>query len=57
MILHWPKGIQSKGGLRSQFTHVIDVAPTIYEISGVPAPKRVNGIDQDPIEEPALPML
>lgn len=50
MVVHWPKGIQTKGGLRSQFTHVIDVAPTIYEISGVPSPKRVNGIDQDPIE-------
>lgn len=50
MVVHWPKGIQTKGGLRSQFTHVIDVAPTIYEISGVPSPTRVNGIDQDPIE-------
>lgn len=50
MVVHWPKGIRTKAGLRSQFTHVIDVAPTIYEITGVPAPKRVNGIDQNPIE-------
>jgi len=50
MVMHWPKGIRTKSGLRSQFTHVIDVAPTIYELTGVPAPKRVNGIDQDPIE-------
>lgn len=50
MVVHWPKGIQSKGGLRSQFTHVIDVAPTVYEVTGVPSPKRVNGIHQDPIE-------
>lgn len=50
MVVHWPKGIATKGGLRPQFTHVIDVAPTVYEITGVPSPKRVNGIDQDLIE-------
>lgn len=50
MVVHWPKGIRTKGGLRSQFTHVIDVAPTVYEVTGVPSPKQVNGIDQDPIE-------
>lgn len=50
MIMHWPAGIRTKGELRSQFTHVIDVAPTLYEILGVPAPRVVNGIEQDPIE-------
>lgn len=50
MVVHWPKGIKSKGEIRSQFSHVIDVAPTIYELSGIPAPKMVNGIEQDPIE-------
>ncbi|MBL8818245.1 MAG: arylsulfatase [Planctomyces sp.] len=50
MVVHWPKGIKAKGEIRSQFSHVIDVAPTVYEISGIPAPKMVNGIEQDPIE-------
>lgn len=50
MVVHWPKGIKARGEVRSQFTHVIDVAPTVYELTGVPAPKTVNGIQQDPIE-------
>ena len=36
-IVHWPKGIQAKGELRTQFSHVIDVAPTILEAAGIPA--------------------
>ena len=50
MIIHWPKGIQDKGGLRSQFSHVIDIAPTILEAAGLPEPKSVNGTPQTPIE-------
>jgi arylsulfatase len=50
VVIHWPKGIQQKGGLRSQFSHVIDVAPTILEAAGLPQPKSVNGIEQTPIE-------
>jgi arylsulfatase A-like enzyme len=50
MVMHWPEGIKSKGEVRSQFHHVIDVAPTIYEAAGVPAPKMVNGIQQRPME-------
>lgn len=50
MIVHWPARISGKGEIRSQFTHVIDVAPTVYEITGVPSPRFVNGIEQDPIE-------
>lgn len=49
-IVHWPKGIQAKGELRTQFTHVIDVAPTILEAAGLPQPVAVEGIQQDPIE-------
>lgn len=48
--MHWPKGIQSKGELRTQFSHVIDVAPTILEAAGIPEPVSVDGIQQDPIE-------
>ncbi len=49
-VVHWPKGIKAKGEIRSQFTHVIDVAPTIIEAAGLPQPEYVNGIQQDPIE-------
>jgi arylsulfatase len=50
MVVHWPNGIKAKNEVRSQFTHVIDIAPTVYEASKIPAPKEVNGIKQDPIE-------
>jgi arylsulfatase len=49
-IVHWPKGIKSKGEVRSQFHHVIDVAPTILEAAGLPEPVFVNGVQQHPIE-------
>lgn len=54
MIISWPKGIKAKGEIRSQFGHVIDIAPTVYEVSHIPAPKVVNGIVQDPIEGTSL---
>jgi arylsulfatase A-like enzyme len=50
MIVHWPKSIRAKGEIRSQWHHVIDVAPTILEAAGLPEPKVVNGIPQTPIE-------
>jgi arylsulfatase A-like enzyme len=46
MVLHWPKGIKAKGEVRSQFSHVIDVAPTVLEAARLPEPKMVNGIEQ-----------
>ena len=49
-IVHWPKGIKSKGEIRNQFCHCIDVAPTILEAAGIPEPVSVDGITQDPIE-------
>ena len=49
-IVHWPKGIKAKGDVRSQFHHVIDVAPTILEAAGLPQPLSVDGIHQQPIE-------
>ncbi|MBZ5856026.1 arylsulfatase [Flavihumibacter profundi] len=54
MVIHWPESIKAKGEIRSQFGHVIDIAPTIYEITGIPSPKMVNGIEQDPIEGTSL---
>ena len=49
-IVHWPKGIKAKGEVRTQFHHVIDVAPTILEAAGLPEPVFVNGVQQRPIE-------
>ncbi len=49
-IVHWPNGIKEKGGLRTQFSHVIDVAPTILEAAGLPQPLFVEGVQQSPIE-------
>jgi arylsulfatase len=54
MIVHWPKGIEEKGGLRGQFGHVIDIAPTILEATSLPEPKSVNGTPQTPIEGESL---
>ena len=49
-IVHWPNGIEERGGLRTQFTHVIDVTPTILEAAGLPQPTMVNGVLQAPME-------
>jgi arylsulfatase len=49
MVVSWPARIKDKGGLRSQFTHLIDVAPTLLEVAGIAAPKRFNGIEQMPL--------
>ncbi|HVK60666.1 MAG TPA: arylsulfatase [Bdellovibrionales bacterium] len=49
-IVHWPNGIKAKNEIRSQFHHVIDVAPTILEAAGLPEPTIVNGVLQKPIE-------
>jgi arylsulfatase A-like enzyme len=50
MVVSWPARIEDKGGLRQQFVHVIDVVPTILEVSGIAAPEVVDGIKQKPIE-------
>lgn len=50
MAIRWPKGIKSKGEVRTQFTHVIDVAPTILEAANLPEPKSVNGVEQRPMD-------
>ncbi len=49
-IVHWPAGIAERGGLRSQFCHVIDVAPTVLEVAGIPEPSTVHGVTQSPYE-------
>jgi len=50
MVVSWPDKIKDKGGLREQFMHVIDVVPTLLEVTGIPAPETVDGIKQAPIE-------
>ncbi len=50
MVAHWPQGIKQGGGMRTQFGHVIDIAPTILEACSLPEPKIVNGTPQVPIE-------
>ena len=47
-VVHWPSGIRSTG-VRHQFHHVIDIAPTILEVAGIPHPERVNGAEQTPL--------
>jgi len=49
-IVHWPRGIKARGEIRSQFCHVIDIAPTILEVAGLPAPTIVNSVQQAPLE-------
>ena len=50
MVIHWPRGLAAKGQLRTQWHHVIDIAPTILEAAGLPEPNVVNGIPQTRIE-------
>ena len=47
-IVHWPNGFTARGELRSQFCHVIDVAPTVLDAAGLPAPTFVHGVQQMP---------
>ncbi len=54
MVVRWPKGIKAKNEIRSQFGHVIDVAPTVLQAIGLPEPKVVNGTKQVPMEGKSL---
>jgi len=49
-IVHWPNGFDTRGEVRPQFHHVIDIAPTVLDVAGLPAPTFVHGIQQRPIE-------
>ncbi|MCP5320543.1 MAG: arylsulfatase [Pseudomonadales bacterium] len=54
MVVSWPRQIRDKGGVRSQFGHVNDIAPTILEVAGVAAPAVVDGIRQKPMDGTSL---
>ncbi|HUI27577.1 MAG TPA: arylsulfatase, partial [Candidatus Kryptonia bacterium] len=53
-VISWPGHIKDTGGIRNQFTHFIDIVPTILEVTGIPAPETVDGIPQKPIEGTSL---
>jgi len=50
LVVSWPAGIRDKGGIRTQWHHVIDIVPTILEATGIEQPSSVNGVAQKPIE-------
>lgn len=49
LVVHWPDRVHDAGGLRTQFTHVTDLAPTILDVAGIPHPTHVDGIAQEPL--------
>jgi arylsulfatase len=50
LIVYWPKGIKDKGGIRAQYSHVIDLLPTTLDLVGIKAPEQIRGVKQQPIE-------
>lgn len=50
MVISWPKRIPAGGSIRTQFTHCIDVVPTVLEVVGLPVPTLVDGIAQEPVD-------
>lgn len=54
LIVVWPKGIKDKGGIRTQYSHVIDILPTTLDLVGIKAPEEIKGIKQQPIEGTSL---
>ncbi|WP_229801571.1 arylsulfatase [Halioglobus japonicus] len=53
-VIHWPNMIKARGEKRTQFSHVIDIAPTILEVAGIPEPEYVNGVKQIPMQGTSL---
>jgi arylsulfatase len=54
LIVFYPKGVKDKGGIRTQYSHVIDLLPTTLELVGLKAPEQIRGIQQQPIEGTSL---
>jgi len=50
MVIHWPNRVKDRGGIRSQFHHVIDVVPTILDAAGIPVATSIRGITQRPFD-------
>jgi hypothetical protein len=54
MVVRWPERITEQGGLRTQFTHVIDIGPTLLEAAGIPEPTHIDGVEQKPMQGTSL---
>ena len=54
LIAFWPKGIKDKGGIRTQYSHVIDLLPTTLDLVGIKAPEEIRSVKQQPIEGTSL---
>jgi arylsulfatase len=54
LVVSWPARIKDKGGLRTQFSHLNDIAPTLFEVAGITFPDEVNGVSQKPLEGVSL---
>jgi arylsulfatase A-like enzyme len=49
-IVCWPRGIRARGEVRTQYTHIIDMVPTVLDALGIDAPETIRGVTQSPIE-------
>ena len=54
MVVSWPAGIADAGSIRSQFTHLIDLVPTILDVAGIPAPDAVDGSSSSPLDDVSI---
>jgi arylsulfatase len=50
LVVHWPNGIEDKGAIRSQYHHIIDIAPTILDVASAEVPAEYHGIEQQPMD-------
>jgi len=50
LVVHWPEGIKARGEIRSQYHHIIDIAPTILEAARVSVPESYHGVEQQPMD-------
>ncbi len=54
LVVHWPRGFAARGAIRSQFAHVVDLAPTVLDAVGIEPPASVDGADQQPVDGASL---
>src|SRR5947209_451880 len=49
VIVSWPQGITARGEVRTQYTHIIDMVPTVLDLLGIEPPKAIRGVTQSPL--------